>query len=478
MGSFADGLKDVFSGLMNKRNSVSRSSVTHTRLSDNDMRVMYKSGLMSKVFRLKVGYALNNTLEFDSSEDSLFFDKKLLKHVKNASKFMLGFGRGIIVVFNQGDDLNTPLRNPNLSNIKIKVFSGDMVAGNSPSYDLQSDRYYKPLYYNVRGVMIHHTRVVDFTYFEPVETEKPEYNYGGISESELVYAQYVNDEVVQRATGNIVDKASTFIYKIKGYKDLISRKEESDLVSYISTCEDGRSTFGALITDLEDGIEVVSQSIADLDKVDNITLRRIAMVTGIGMTDLIGEQPGGLGSSGSDERESTKDTVKNLQSDYLLEPINHLAQIFGLGDIFFRDEQMQSPAQKAEYEAKTAATAKLLWEMGEDANKYLVEKGVIVKNDWDDYWKEGKPAQSFDPLTEGEEFNAPELGEEVNKTVAELSMNGAQVTSLMEIISKVSLGEMPKITAEKIISTAFPISSEFAKDLLDDIVISAGVENE
>ena len=390
MGNFKDGLRDVFSGLINKRNATNRSQVTHRRLSGAEMRAMYKSGLMSKVFRLKVGYALNNTLKFDTTEDSEIFNAKLLPLCKKSAKFMLGFGRGIIVVFNQGDDLTTPLKNPNLSNIKLRVFDGDMVTAQAPVADLQDERYYKPKYYNVRGQNIHHTRVVDFTYFEPVETEKPDYKYGGISESELVYAQFVNDEIVQRATGSIIEKASTFIYKIKGYKELISRKKETDVVNYVSTCEDGRSIYGALITDAEDAVEVVSQSIADLDKVDNITLRRISMVTGIGMTDLIGEQPGGLNANGSDERANTQDTVKNLQSDYLLEPINQLAKIFDMGPISFKDEQMQSATQKVDHEAKAVATAKMLWEMGEDAAAYLNEKGVIPKNDWEEFWGEEK----------------------------------------------------------------------------------------
>lgn len=388
MSKFYDGVMDVLSGLVNRRNASARSQVFHRILSDEDMRVMYKSGLMSKVFRLKIGYAFNDTLVYDTSQDKELFENKLLPLCKKASKYMLGFGRGIIVMFNHGDDLSTPFKPSKGADIKVRVFSGDLVKGQSPVNDLRSDRYYKPDYYNVRGFSIHHTRVVDFTYYEPVEHEKPNYNYGGISESELVYEQFINDSVVQRATGSIVDKASTFVYKIKGYKDLISRKQESAVVQYVSTSEDGRSSYGALITDAEDSVEAISQSIADLDKVDNITLRRISMVTGIGMTDLIGEQPSGLNANGADERRNTQDTVKNLQSDYLLEPINQLAAVFGLGKIKFKDGQMQTPDQKADYETKVIANAKVLWEIGEDYERYLDEKGIIEKDDWTDFWSE------------------------------------------------------------------------------------------
>lgn len=472
MAKFFDGLKDIYSGVMNRRNSVNRSVVSHTQLSIEDMRVMYKSGLMSKVFRLKVGYAFNDSLKFDSTEDKVIFDNRLLEPCKIASKFMLGFGRGIIVVFNKEDDLSKPLRNPNLSTIQIRSFSGDMVTSGTPFNDLRNERYYKPQYYNVRGKEIHHSRVVDFTYFAPPELEAPNYMYGGISESELVYAQFVNDEVVQRATGNIVDKASTFVYKIKGYKDLIANKKDSDLVQFISNSEDTRSGFGALIVDADDMVEVLNQSISDLDKVNNITLQRVAMVTGIGMTDLIGEQPGGLGANGTDERASTQDTIKNLQSDYLLSPINQLAAIFGLGRVEFKDEQMLTATQKAAYDNQVATTAKLLWEMGEDAAAYLKDKGIIKANDWDDFWKKKESSESnlleeFKGAPDAEGASLPD-----DKSVAQLSMNGAQVSAMKEIIADVTSGVMPKETAIKTMKMAFPVDKAAVVDLLSDIKVT------
>jgi hypothetical protein len=387
---YIDGLMDVFSGLINKRNGASRNVVTTRSLDDSVLRTMYKTGLMSKIIRLKAGYSLNNTIKFDSTEDEKFYNDKLAKHVKTATKFMLGFGRGAIVIFNANDDLSLPLKKQDFKKetMLMRAFSGDLVTALSPIYDLRSPRYYKPKMYIINGQQVHWTRVIDLSYYEPADRDKPDYDYGGISESELIYDQFVADAIVQRAASTIIDKASTFVYKIKGYKDAIQMKQEEDIVKYISTCEDGRSIYGALITDADDMVEVLNQSLADLDKVDNITLRRLAMVTGLGMTVLIGEQASGLNSSGESERQGFQDTIENLQSDYLLEPLNQLAEIFGLGAISFKENQGQSASERIDYETKAVTNAKMLWEMGEDHATYLKNKDVVKQDDWEDFFSD------------------------------------------------------------------------------------------
>ena len=399
MGKFTDGLKDMFSGLVNRRNSLNRNQVVVNRLSDEELREMYKTGVMSKVFRLKAGYALNDTIKFATTEDKAFYNERIAKHFKKALKYSLGFGRGAIIVFNKDDDLSMPLKCSDPKSLQMRVFSGDMVKANSPIYDLRNPRYYKATYYTVNGQNVHWSRVIDLTYYEPCERDKPDYNYGGISESQLVYEQFVADGVVQRAAPTIIEKASTFVYKIKGYKEKLAMKQEDAMIKYVSTCEDGRNIYGALITDAEDDVTTLTQSLTDLDKVDNVTLRRLAMVTGLGMTILIGEQASGMNSSGQEERQGFQDTIENLQSDYLLEPLAHIAKIFGLGKIEFKENQGQSAAEKVAYDKTAVDVAKILWEIGEDANAYLKDKDVLAKDDWDSFWAKDESKEIDEPDT-------------------------------------------------------------------------------
>lgn len=274
---FKDGVKDFFNELANIRSSIWRNRVTSNRLSDNQLKEAYNTGLMSKIIRLKAGYALNDTLSFDSEEKQAFFDERIASSVKQAAKFMLGFGRGVIVIFEVGDDLTKPLSPHEVpENLELRVFSGDIAKGQEIDIDLFSKRYGKPSWYQINGHQVHHSRVIDFSYYKPVERDLPKYWYGGISETELIYEQLVSDGVVQRASASMLEKSSTFIYKIKGYKERLGKGQHEGLARYVSNCEDGRSIHGALIVDSEDEIEVKSQSLTDLDKIDNVALRRLA----------------------------------------------------------------------------------------------------------------------------------------------------------------------------------------------------------
>ena len=141
--------------------------------------------------------------------------------------------------------------------------------------------------------------MIDFTYVEPVEREAAIYRYGGISEFELIYAQLVNDAIIERAAPAIVEKNSTMFYRVKGFKQAIQDSKEQSMVDYFSKLETARSIYGAGILDLEDDVKTVDQTLANLHEVDQIALKRLAMVTGIPLMMFGGEQPKGLNATGA-----------------------------------------------------------------------------------------------------------------------------------------------------------------------------------
>ena len=387
---FKDGLRDMVNKLMNRRAGYNRNQIDSEKLSDQTLREVYNSGLMSKVVRLKSGYALNDTIQFEDTAKEELYNQRLADSFKQATKFMLGFGRGIIVVFARNDSLSDPLsRSADPSTLMCRVFSGDIAKAQSPVIDLRSERYNKPRYYIVKGETIHHSRVIDLTYFMPSDQDLPTYNYGGISETQLIYSQIINDGIVERAAGTIVDKASTPVYAIEGFKEALHMKKEGEIVEYVTVSEDARGIAGALIIDKNDAVDILSQSIADLDKVDNITLRRLAMMTGIPLSILVGEAVNGLNATGDSEREVMNDTITNLQSDYLFKGLQRLAEIFGLGVVKFKENQGQTPEEAVDYDMKAVQVAEKLYMMGEDYKTYLNDKGVTVKNDWDNFWSNG-----------------------------------------------------------------------------------------
>lgn len=390
-----DGITSMVNTLTNRRNSLDTNSVTSHRMHEQEQRACYRSGVGNKIVRLKAGNALADTLQFETEKDKEEYNARLSKVVKRAAKFMVAFGRGAVLVYQPGDDLSTPLRdNVNPARVRLRAFSGDMITVGSVSVDLTDERYMKPLYYMIRGQSIHWSRMIDFTYVEPVEDDASLYNYGGISEFELVRDQMISDGIVERASARIVERNSTFVYKIKGFKEALRQGREGDMVKYMGATEDARSIYGAALLDADDEAQSVDQTLTNLADVDNITLRRLAMVTGIPLAILVGENVKGLNSTGDNEMQVYQDMLEQLQGDYLHDGIAHLCALMGIGFKGFKDNQGETPYTRMEYEAKAIEAAVKLHAMGEDGARYLQDKDIIKRDSWADLFEKDETPEA------------------------------------------------------------------------------------
>jgi hypothetical protein len=386
---FGDGLKDFLSSLTQRRSASNRNSFVRDYLDREELRAIYKSGTANKIFRIKTSSALSKTIQFQSKEDELIYKAKIEKAVKKACMFQLGFGRGIVVIHEYGASLDQPLKDGwNRNKYKLDVFSGDMVTAIEASRDLADERYYKPKFYVVRGASIHWTRVADFSYVEPVQEEAPQYQYGGISESELIYDQLVNDGIIERASASIVEKNSSFFYKVKDFKSLMMQGKEENLIKYISAMEDNRSIYGAGIIDMDDEVQSIAQALTNLKEVDDVSLRRLSLVTSIPVSFLVGENVKGLNSSGDNEQKIYNDAIQAYQEFYIVDTLNELLMKLGLEPITFKDEQGTTPLETANYEKVIIGNAVLLRDMGEDQNSYLIEKGLTKKETAENFFDE------------------------------------------------------------------------------------------
>lgn len=385
--NFADGLIHISNELVNKRNSAVQNQIVAHKIQDSEIRALLRTGLGSKIIRLKSGYALNDTLHFTDKSDKVAYESYLQQYVKRAVAMMLAYGRACIVLVEKGADLNKPrTQSLDVSKTTIQVLTPDIIFASHINNDLTSPRYMKPTMYNARGVSFHHTRVIDFTYVEPAEDDLPLYNYGGVSEFELIRPQIINDGIVERASGAIVEKNSIIWHKIAGFKEAVRAGRDDEVIGYYSALESIKSVYGAGIADAEDDIKSVEQTLTNLDNVDNITLRRLAMVTGIPLSILVGENVQGLNASGDNERDSFQDTIDNLQSSYILEPLNQLLAAFGMRPVEFKDNQGANALERIEYETKAITNAKMLWEMGEDYLTYLRNKEIIEQENFNKFF--------------------------------------------------------------------------------------------
>lgn len=386
--TFMDGITNIVNQLANRRSAVNTNIIESTRLDDNQLRAIYKTGLGAKIIGIKTGYALNDTLQFDNPKDEELYKKRLQRSVKKAAKFMLGFGRGIILINERGADLSKAhVGEYDLSKVKFDVFSGDMVTPMNVSIDLSDERYQKPLTYNVRGKAFHWTRVIDFTYYMPPELDLPNYRYGGISEFEMIHTQLINDGIVERASGTILEKNSTLVHKVAGFADAVRCGDDDYLINYYSKVADLRGIYGDAVIDANDDMVSVAQALTNLDSVDGITLRRLALVTSIPVPLLVGESVQGLNSTGEQERQSFQDMIEGTQFDYLEDPIRELCARVGIEGVCFKENQGGTANERMDFETKVIDNAGKLDAMGEDGRAYLIKHNVIKKDAWADLFK-------------------------------------------------------------------------------------------
>ena len=112
------------------------------------------------------------------------------------------------------------------------------------------------------------------------------------------------------------------------------------------------------------------------------------MVTGIPLSVLVGENVKGLNSSGDNERAVFQDTIENLQTDFIYDPVNLLLGKLGFDQVRFKENQGDTALSRIQYDKIAVDIAVQLTAIGEDGAKYLADKGVIKPDNWDSFFGE------------------------------------------------------------------------------------------
>lgn len=382
--NFQDGLVSLTNNLANRRNVQTNNAVLNLKISQEQNNEIYKSGIGNKIVGIKVNTSFKEGLTFKSTMDEAYYNKHLAKKVREAAMWQLAFGRGILVIIEKDRKLSDPLsQDLNLNRVLYKVFDGSMVTAHSVDRNLKSERYYMPTTYQVRGESIHYSRVIDFTYVPVREDDKPTYQYAGMSEFELIYEQIVNDGVVERAAPAVLEKSAQKIYKVKGFKQALQNKKEGAMLEYFGRLEDLASVYGASVMDSEDAVEQLTVALSGLSDTDQITLRRLALVTGIPLAVLIGESVKGLGANGDNEMTTFFMMVQSLQENYFIEHINDLLERIDKGQAEFKQPEQQTPQEKAVREGTILDNAMKLAGLGKDVDSYLKENGIKTDSNFD-----------------------------------------------------------------------------------------------
>ena len=257
----------------------------------------------------------------------------------------------------------------------------------------------------------------------------------------------------------------TKVLKIPNLAELIANGEEETLQTRIQYAVSNMSSLGVSLIGQDEEFAKVQTPITGLVGLLDKYMDLMSAASDIPKTRLFGQQLGTL--SGADETtRNYYDRVKAYQQKHLRGPVKRLIELLkaenraAAGAWSFEFAPLWQPTEK-----ETADTRKIVAE----TDQVYISLQVITPEEVarsrfgaDGYSMETIIAHEKD--ANGLEIKV--LGE--NEEVENVFLNGAQVSSLVGLVTSVGKGEIPKNNAIEVIVSSFPIPRSVAEKILAD----------
>jgi hypothetical protein len=346
-----------------------------------------------------------------------------------------------------------------------------------------SQHFYEPLHWKVPGRgKVHRSHFVILRGPEVADYLKPSYYYGGISLAQRIYERTYASERTANEAPQVAMSKRLNIRKVNleqvAANPAAFEEAMTELVQY-------RDNFGVHVIDTQEEFEQYDSALTDFDATIMTQYQLVASIANTPATKLLGTTPKGFNATGEHEIETYHEELESIQENELTDIIEgHLVCTmrsdiepkFGKRfdvDVAWNPLKVESRQEKADINLKKAQTYEIL------ANNIGAIEGAEVRktliND---------PESGFDGLEMFDEMSDPGLLDDVlnenqepdsgdtpsQQTEGSIdpnsSLNGAQVTAIMDIIDKVRSGQMRKETATNVMTASFPMSEQQAKTIL------------
>lgn len=298
-----------------------------------------------------------------------------------------------------------------------------------------------------------------------------------------------------KAATYLLTDSSQAVYAVKGLNNILaSEAGESSLQARMRVTEMSRSIARALVIDADgEKFEKVATSFTGVpDLLDRLS-NRLAAAARIPVSILMGQAPAGLNATGQADLETFYGEVQAWQRDVAKPAIRELARILLAEDgaqepdvwrVEFPPVNPSYDVDQATLRKSVAETDKLYFDMG------VASSDEIALSRFSNGWSpdttidlemrrermgmtqqsEAPPEPGDQPGTEGTTAGTTEAGQQIPTTpIANTAMNGAQITSLLEVIGSIANGQIPRDTGIAVLTVGFNISPEDADRLLGPV---------
>jgi phage-related protein (TIGR01555 family) len=369
------------------------------------------------------------------------------------------------------------------------------------------DVHGRPQYYTVtlpEGVTftVHVSRLVIWPGDDTPERHRVRYGHWDASVLQRPYDVLRRNGYVSIASQQLISEASLGVLKVKELWAAISGGQQTALATRIRLFNASRSQARAMILDADkEDFSRVSTTFAGVADLTDRARLEVAAAFGIPVTRLLGQSPAGLNATGASDERNFQSDVGSYQAFVLAERVSRIAKVL-----------LDSPGSPCASEglavswpelwAPTAVEAAQIYSTISSADANMIDREVLtVEQARSRYRPEGYSAELDVNATEdtdddgdldlndeaGDDEDAPPKPGEAAKVEGEEGapaaggttsapqgdggiqsqvFNGTQVSSLIETITAVHAGEIPRESGVEIIMLAYQVERSRAEALL------------
>jgi phage-related protein (TIGR01555 family) len=494
-GFIKDSLVNLVSGLGTAQDKSIYNQFTLALMSEQQIRAAYRSDWVArKGVDLPAYDCTKRWRAWQASKPQIEklenFERVLGVQRKVQAGLALGrlFGGGALVLGVDQGLPEEPLDVERLGSDSLKfinVVSRYDVSVRDVNRDVTSFEFGEPASYDVRGrtgmqVNVHASRVVRFI-GRPLPDSREATEAEGWGDSVLMAVQDAiqNVAVTSGAVAALVNESKIDVVKIPRFMELVGTEQyRSLLTERFALAARTKSFVNTLILDKEEEWSRISANFAGLPDILKLYLLISCSAFDIPSTRFLGQSAVGLNATGEGDLRNYYDSLSSFQTTDLTPAISKLDDVLIRSALGSRDPSLYynwnslwelDEVQRADINLKKATTFKIDVDsnmvdaevLRQARENQLVEDGVypgldiILEEEGTDDVDEGDDDTSAtfaktkadEPAMEGAVPEVP---------VQNAALNGAQITSLMEIVRAVTAEELPPEAATALIRIGFP----------------------
>lgn len=356
--------------------------------------------------------------------------------------------------------------------------------------DPASLRFYEPEFYVVGSDRYHRSHLCVFIPHPVPDVIKPTYQYGGKPLPQLIYERVYAAERTANEAPQLAMTKRLIVHKTDG-AGFFSNLQKS--IARMLDFSEVRDNYGVMVIDKDaDDIAQHDTSLTDLDATIMTQYQLVASIAEVPATKLLGTTPKGFNSTGDAEAEDYRIMLESIQSNDLTPILERHHQLvmrsvirpkIGLPEdveceVSWRPLDSPTAQEWADVNLKKAQAAVAYAGIGaidgEDVRNQL-------RRDKDsDYFGLAEDVPQDDLLTgipTPDEADGAQPSESAaaasaagGESIAKVSMNGAQIASLVEVLNGVAAKTMPVESAKEIIASAFPLDMDTIERMIAPMI--------